>query len=315
MLKKKLNRLEIELTLEAVGPVLVKERDDDEDDDKENNNDNNNKLKFLRTKKGAGEPFIPGSSLKGVFRNHCESILRILSEEKQLCCDPLETETSEFKSCSQRLEDKGDKRDNFKPFYKYSCPICRLFGNQFTRGRIYIEDAFLEEKIAKELPTRTGAPINRFVGNNNNLFEYEYIVDKEFKTSICIENFELWQLGMLAYLLRDLANEELRVGFGSARGLGRVKGVVERIEIKYFDPTFELVKDEKLQLSGIEDFVSDDYDFLTSGLLSIALSGESSQELDIFPSYSLSEHDDIWQFLAEVAEKFELKEGSQWQQL
>ncbi|MGM0369553.1 MAG: RAMP superfamily CRISPR-associated protein [Bacillota bacterium] len=322
MLKKKINRVAIDLTLRAVGPLLIKEgeRAKKRHDDREQG-DKHNKLRFLRTHKGDGEPYIPGSSLKGVLRSQAEKIINLLNQNQPLACNPVATgDSDEYQSCSDKLEEKKKANDNqlVGKAYNYSCPICKIFGNQFTKSRIIVEDAYLttesKARLKDDLPHRDGAPINRFVGNNNNLFQYEFIEGQNFKTSITLENFELWQLGLLAFLLRDLYTEEIKVGFGTARGMGKVKGIIEQIKFSYFNPAVKLQKGQKLSLMGIDRLDdSTQYDYVQQTELSCEvdeiITGSSffpqaiiNNSKDAFPD------SDVWTVLKSAADKFSLEE-------
>ena len=327
MLKKKYNVMNIELTLEAISPLLVQ----DVEDDSSKKNDKNNKIHFLTTgnKVKQGEPYIPGSTLKGIFRNKAENIMRIFQEDsgEMLCCNPLEdNEKVNDLSCSKRidkLKNKEEKEKNITP-YNESCPICKIFGNQHTKSRIHFSDAFLtkesKDNLPNELPTRTGAPINRFVGNNNNLFSYEYILGEKFVLNIKIENFELWELGLLAFIFRDLFNGEIHIGFGSSRGLGKVEGIIQEIDIKYYNPNIkDKIQKQKFTLWGLGFFEeSGQYDFYQTKKINANIDFEVNQKNNllnnIFPTITIKnkaekyQESNIWYLLAELSKAFNVEE-------
>ncbi len=85
------------------------------------------------------------------------------------------------------------------------------------------------------LSKRDGIAINRFTGGvKEGPFDYQYVLNREFTTKIQIRNFELWQLGILAFLLRDFEEELVPIGYGKTRGLGKVKGTIDLIAITYY---------------------------------------------------------------------------------
>jgi len=218
MLKKMLNEATITFQIEATGPILIKDGDI---------------LKFVVD--ANKEIFIPGSSIKGVWRSWCEKIARTISEDNSpLSCDPFDGEiTSRHLSCSKRLEKKDSSS-----IYAFSCPICKLFGHTSLGSRIRISDAYLSDngnKTRDNLLTKDGIGIDRFTGGvSAGPFKYQYVMGRTFKTEVQIRNFELWQLGLLAFLFRDFDEELVPVGFGKTRGLGRVKGTVDSLNIIYY---------------------------------------------------------------------------------
>lgn len=318
MLKKILNEAVITFRIEATGPILIKAGETVEETDKKTN-----KMFFVID--ANEEIFIPGSSIKGVWRSWCEKIARTISTEvPPLSCDPLcDNNNSEHFSCSKRLEELKKQNPNV---YALSCPICKIFGNTSLGSRIKFSDAILSDskyllswdeiqgndykilieflilnygvdwvkkativrdndktlsmtskknslslnlnnentelnlkiddnKIDKfivkneggklniyytanrkrsTLSTRDGVSIDRFTGGVQFLFNYQYVLDREFTTKIQIRNFELWQLGMLAFLRRDFEDELVPIGYGKTRGLGKVKGTIELMTITYY---------------------------------------------------------------------------------
>jgi len=95
--------------------------------------------------------YIPGTSLRGVIRSHAEKIVRTLWDdiEDPICCDPFGKN-----SCSNRIS-------SAKNSYKFSCLICKLFGNTHTASRIHVHDSDFMTGI-KEIDMRDGIAIDRF---------------------------------------------------------------------------------------------------------------------------------------------------------
>lgn len=247
MLKTLLNEALIELEIETKGPILIKsgmERLEEPD------------MFFVRT--GNGEIYLPGSSLKGVIRSYAERITRTLSpEDKPACCDPFQKESSDIHlACSKRLEER--KIADAKGAYKESCLICRLFGTTASAGRFSIEDASLKDGRYK-IERRDGVGIDRFTGGASSgaKFMLEPITDASFSTQIYIRNFELWQLGLLAYVFQDFKDELIRIGYGKSRGLGKVKGVVKQVKLRYLGHKKPLPPN----IWGIRKMMEEDYGF------------------------------------------------------
>jgi len=223
MLKKTLNEAHIVFRIEATGPLLIKAgeiniaRIDKKD----------NEIVFV--KDNNGNLFIPGSSIRGAWRNWCEKVARTIGDNVPLACNPFETDkASPDLSCSERL-----KGADTTTVYALSCPICKLFGNTSQGSRIKISDAY---PTATAIPqNRPGIAVDRYTGGviQGGLFSYEYVMGITFKSEITIKNFELWQFGLLAYLFRDFQEELVPIGFGKTRGFGKVKGTVEQMTRLY----------------------------------------------------------------------------------
>lgn len=182
---------------------------------------------------GQQEVYIPGSSLKGVFRSHLEKVVN--SIKPRVACNPL----------SDR-EDARDDRHLYRPscssrfnkdmsphaVYAASCPTCRLFGSTSYIGRIAIEDAYLPAKAYEEkklIEHRDGIAIDRLTGgvSGNAKFDLEVVTEgTTFTTDIHLRNFEIWQIGMLFVIIQDMQDELIRIGSGRSRGLGTVKASI-----------------------------------------------------------------------------------------
>ncbi len=215
---------------------------------------------FVRTKRnGRYEPYIPGSSLKGVMRSYAERIARTLrwdddDEAIRGCCDPFERPqdnqppTDHNTSCSEKLVYRRDKLSTMITgtlVYREVCPICKLFGCQFLQSRLLFSDGYSDysgrptyEATHRnvKLPCRDGIGIDRFTGGVKSKANFSYEVEEEavFNFTLVLRNFELWQLGLLAFLFQDFQDGLIPVGSGKSRGLGRMRGIVNTIKITYF---------------------------------------------------------------------------------
>jgi CRISPR-associated RAMP protein (TIGR02581 family) len=236
MHKRLVNEAMLELTIEPAGPILIKAGKTGADPTRPN-------MEFVRTWRD-GEPvvYLPGPSLKGVLRAHCERIARTVEREGQrLACDPLHPK----QSCSARLEKEtltGPKA------HKKSCFICQIFGNTSLAGHLRPADAYPVDPGKVRVEERDGVAIDRVFGSVAvGPFQLEVVTEGQFKTQIHIKNFSLAQLGLLALALRDLKLGRVRVGFGKSRGLGRVTLTFNRLVLRY--PMAEIT-DGKVGLPG-----------------------------------------------------------------
>lgn len=253
MLKQILNEARFTFFIQATGPILIKEGETDKQKGE------GQLMNFVVDAKKS--VFIPGSSIKGVWRSWCEKMARTISEGRPLACDPFNKTDPINQSCSDRLEDlkKANKLENTASVYASSCPICKLFGNTSLASRIKISDAYPLEAFIN-LKERDGIGIDRFTGGTSHgaKFRYQYIIGNTFKADIQIRNFELWQLGLLGYLFKDFNEELVPIGFGKTRGLGKVKGTLGDVDLIFYGLNRSKVINEKANITGIGGLYKDD---------------------------------------------------------
>src|ERR1700686_2917462 len=154
MLKKLVNEAFCTLRITTTGPLLIKSG--------HATVSGPDMTPVLTFRNGKQEVFIPGSSLKGVFRSHIEKV--ICSLRSHVACYPfsssedtasdLELRRRDYRdSCStmftERSKDK-QRDDSTETVYKDSCPVCRLFGSTGFIGRVAIGDAYVVSEQIKE---------------------------------------------------------------------------------------------------------------------------------------------------------------------
>jgi CRISPR-associated protein Csm3 len=200
-------------------------------------------MQFVRTSSGDGETiYLPGSSLKGVFRSFTEKMLRTMGKS---ACDPFDDN-----ACGKKM---AKEKDTAK-VYKESCYACKIYGNTKLRGRLSFQDTYPEGDIKTEI--RYSVAISRLTNAvAQGPFDMEIVVAGNFKGVLLLENFEVWQLGLLALAIQAINEGWVRIGFGKNRGFGQV-------EFKIREVTSDFLKTEttvpETELWGIGAFVSDD---------------------------------------------------------
>jgi CRISPR-associated RAMP protein (TIGR02581 family) len=183
--------------------------------------------------------YVPGTSLRGPLRAQAERILRtvIPGAPPATACDPFEQGETLSPSCSKRL---SDERTGVP--YAKACPACRLFGCTGTAGRIQIPDANFKtfRSVFRDM-----VGIDRFTGGayhqketeeqgkKGALMRFHALEASSFSTEVTITNFELWQLGLLAFVFRDFEEGRISIGTGKTKGFGQVRGKIESIELVY----------------------------------------------------------------------------------
>lgn len=224
MRKKMLCDAKFDLEIEILGPTLIKAGE---------GSLVGPDMTFVKTR-AFGKPtaFLPGTSLKGIFRSHVERVARTLKPRGTPVCLPYQMRgNGEELSCGKRLEKESDK----KKAYKEQCLACRMFGSLAFKGRAFIGDAYAKDPKKLNYETRDGVAIDRKTGGSVSgaLYDLEVLTTGTFKTSVLLDNFETWQLGALGFVLRDLEDERIRIGSGTSRGLGHVRGRITAAELRY----------------------------------------------------------------------------------
>ena len=237
MLRKLTNEAFLTLRITTTGPLLIKSG--------HASVSGPDMTPVLTWRNGKQEVFLPGSSLKGVFRSHLEKIA--CSLKPRVVCYPFEGNEDKQADLEQRRRDYRDscggmfnqvaRNDRDRRWleersdlvYAASCPACRLFGSTGFIGRVAIGDAYLASDSNEIKEQRDGIGIDRLTGGASHGAKFELEVVSSgvaFETDIHLRNYEVWQLGMIFAVLQDMQDELIRVGSGRSRGLGKVKAEI-----------------------------------------------------------------------------------------
>ena len=242
MHKTRYNALNLTLHLSPKGPLLIKAGGISADPTLPD-------MQFVRTyhpEKGE-TTYIPGSSLKGVVRGFVEKALRTISNTTswQWACATFPDEDA---SCAKQL----GREENSATIYKRSCGACRIFGHTRLKGRASFTDLLPVDEVKTEI--RYGVAISRLShAVAHGPFEMEAAVSGTFQGHLVLENFELWQLGLLALALESMNQGLVKVGFGKNRGFGEVTVTVRKAWLDEVAPVTEATL-----WRGLAAFVSND---------------------------------------------------------
>jgi CRISPR-associated RAMP protein (TIGR02581 family) len=267
MFKRWLCRCDVQMTLTARGPLLVQSGD--------LSIDGPDCTPVYTVKGGKPTYYLPGTSLKGVVRSHVERIARTLADES-VCVPYLERPDDDLPieadaiGCGHRLQQihnawkEANRTLSTPTAYAFSCAACRLFGSTRIAGRLNIPDAHAVPGTAGT-EHRDHVAIDRFTGGaaGGLKFDKEVLNGGKFDVSISVENFELWQLGLLCVLLEDFTDGIIAVGSGTSRGLGYVEGEVKKVDLTYLGAQTQvvgvgqLVNDEERDAYGLSVWVPD----------------------------------------------------------
>ncbi len=221
-----------------------------------------------------GNPFIPGSSFKGVLRSFIEGFLagaELPVEPKRLKpCFPTDNESCIDEKEIEKIKNSVAKEKRESEIAKYvtekACPVCRIFGSSFMGGKLKIKDMPVDEQKWHEafLRIRDGVVIDRDSRTARDKGKYDFEIVSPgvpFSLEIVGDNLEEYEIGML-FTAFDLISQ----GFGSlggnvSRGTGRIKIAVTEIEIlntKQFFKQYPLDKEkagtEKITGSGFTQY-------------------------------------------------------------
>jgi len=186
---------------------------------------------------GKEVPFIPGSSLKGAFRNYAESLLRGLGKK---VCDLNSKKAREYGEtdaskgrCSINDWRKHNAAISDDELYNGLCDACKLFGADGFMSPVKFTDSYpAKESLSKclVLPERHGIRIDRETGiaAPGAKFDYETVPKgTEFEIEIACDNLNDGQFGLFLLLL-DSFSKHGRIGHSASRGLGKMRIVIEK---------------------------------------------------------------------------------------
>ncbi len=257
MHKRIVNQAIIELAISPIGPVLIKASDQGADPTKPD-------MEFVETYHAGGRSvYLPGSSLKGAIRAHCERIVRTLGGDRPTdgnvwACNPLDD-----KEPCRKL--KKNHKGNTSAIYKNSCTICQIFGSTDIAARACIADAHPVNLEEIQLEERNSVAIDRVYGSVAvGPFNFQVLTAGKFTTQITVKNFTTAQLALIALAIRDFDQQRVGIGFAKSRGLGQVNMKVKRVEIRY--PT-AIVENEQLQTLGRQSRPFNDHVVVGAGEL------------------------------------------------
>ncbi|MZP30620.1 CRISPR-associated protein [Heliobacterium undosum] len=202
-------------------------------------------MRFVRTRNGSkSQPFIPGSSLKGVFRNRAEQVISAILRGLDMKVLPLG---------DNAWKDKMKNRDGRQRYY-LSDPVIQLFGQQYLAGRAAFRDAFPVDGEPLMMGERSHVMINRITGGaqGKGLFNPEVVEEGTFAAEVVITNFACWQLMLFGYLLKDLDEGYMLLGTATTRGYGRVQVANAEVSIRDYRH-YKSADEVRNRIVGYED--------------------------------------------------------------
>jgi CRISPR-associated RAMP protein (TIGR02581 family) len=190
--------------------------------------------------------YLPGSSIKGVFRSRYEHVMRAVG---QYVCDTFDSKHNDTCNKNIRKEENDPKINRHldgAERYALCCEACKLFGTLVLGGRISFADAYPvgEWKVGM----RHGVGIDRVTGAAfpGALYDIETLENGSFTVKCKMMNFRLYQLRTVMWVLEDIEDGLVTFGMGGSRGNGQMR-IVGDVNLDY-----RKYSDDAPVLSGTE---------------------------------------------------------------
>lgn len=222
---------QITLDLHLNGPFLVRDPSVTGDEDIHPLTDRN------------GNPVLPGQSFKGALRSQAERIVRTLGGK---CCEA------------------GNPKKACKPVYSTRqaesdlCPICQVFGATGWKSTINIGN-FISTQTNLIEKSQQFVAIDRFHGGSKAgaLYNIKHFERPTLKGWIApTSRTPDWGLGLLALLVRDLSEGDIRLGYGKNKGYGEISSVTVTDPQGFLDDetTIKAFRNRILEETSVYDF-------------------------------------------------------------
>jgi len=171
-------------------------------------------------------PYIPGSSLKGVFRSTAENILKSYNIH---ICD----KGDEPKDLTNELNNKNNNIDEIRKILDNYCICCKIFGSRSYASHIVFSDAYVNNNFT--LGVKTGIAINRRSGSvkTRALYEVEHVNPRaSFNGKIILNNLPNYAIGLIAKAIDYINLGIVKIGGFKSRGFGEVECKINSISGK-----------------------------------------------------------------------------------
>lgn len=260
------NRLILKLRIKPLSPLCIKLSCDDSDSlnalltteggkkiNSNNKGKEGNNKKATELYKREGEIYIPGSTLKGLFRDRFTLMYGKLGEKQK------RFETDYIKTLFGDTEDKNNEnklakrskvfiQDSFleeksKNFFKENGEAKSYRELFYEDEKNNIFDGSLKEKLIK---IRSITPVDHFSSKAKVPLQYEYTMET-FSTELIINNAKLQDLQGIYFIIRDSWNKEIRIGNSKTRGFGLIK-------FEIVDLIYEQYQSKDDNFKAFEDF-------------------------------------------------------------
>ncbi|MBK9709830.1 MAG: hypothetical protein IPO81_00625 [Kouleothrix sp.] len=199
-----------------------------------------------------GFPLLPASSFKGVLRSTAERILRSVhkvdADHAPLADEPFvhnesvlpnlkrgqiaDSEMPAWNEHHKRYPELLDAECMPRLIYRYLSAASQLFGATTHAGLVRLEDARVPTKATQR---RSHVALDRFTGGvgEGPFIEQLAPSDMSLETTLTINNFALWQIGLLGLVFQEFNRGYIGIGASTRKGQGQVRVDALRIEVRY----------------------------------------------------------------------------------
>jgi CRISPR-associated RAMP protein (TIGR02581 family) len=209
-------------------------------------------------------PYIPGSSLKGIFRATSEFIAR--SYGLNVCLMGEGCKNS-YNDDLQGVMKTGDVEKIRATLSKY-CLICKIYGSATFRSHINFEDAYPPEGHIPSRSVKTGIAIDRKSGavKTGALYQVEFVdPGAVFSQTTSFFNLPNYGIGLFTEVVENVNSGFIKIGGFKSRGFGRVLMKPKKLEgfvilggeyksvesIRSLPPVDEA--DDAVEISGLDE--------------------------------------------------------------
>ena len=206
--------------------------------------------------KGFELPYIPGSSLKGIFRSTVEHLLNSVGEE---VCETYDNRSSCFMAGKKILDaNRSQDYNQLINAIKGLCLACKMFGGHNYSSHILISESIPIDTASVGFDISPNIAINRRDGTaiQGGLFTLEHInPNSRFNFQIQINNLPNYLVG-LVFMVIDLLNNGIALVGGNKRaGLGNIYITLNKIDFRFIKEKDNFSIDHDLINSSAIDWI------------------------------------------------------------
>ena len=174
-----------------------------------------------------GRVLLPASSIRGAIRSQAERIVRTLASDPDIASE-WACQTTDAKTACHPLDDASNRHQDL-------CLTCQVFGAPGWRSPISFSDFVADDTQPGLSFHQEFLAIDRFTGGGADglKFDAEAVYQPVLvgQMTIDLQRLDLWALGLLALLLRDLIEGDVVLGFGAAKGYGACWATVTDLQV------------------------------------------------------------------------------------
>lgn len=234
------NKLNLELKIKPLSPLCIKlsQEEKEGEDSKsstystilvtEQGETKANNTGELELDSRKGEIYIPGSTLKGLFRDRFIKMYGETNEKRE------KVETKSIKNLFGYTEENSKKEKAKKS--RIFLQDAFFFENE-KRRNFYdenkIKNSSNNEAIKEFVNSRSITPIDHFSSKAVAPLKFEYTTE-DFRTEILLNNMTFKELQGIYFIIRDSINGEIRIGNSKTRGFGQIEFEVSNLRYSVF---------------------------------------------------------------------------------